>query len=282
MKTLFGDILCEALMSLCESQVNSDMVNRAMDERRRVIITYHSKGEDNNTGPRLIEIYAYGVTTAGNPVIRAFQPYGDTTTSIPNWKYFLLNRISSWKETGQTYEKLPEDQYPGVGKFNPNGDKTMAYVYNIVDMDGDGTTVSFNNDTPNGPKTKNNSQVYKTDTEKGIERLRKQLDKPIKLDDLLPGNKNLQPDMGKAMTTVSQKGPKVKSEPSVQNNTKTNTQQQSQTKPEQTKPMSYTDFVNKLRNGEDLFKTDSERQMDNLRKQLDNPTKIDLSQVPNR
>lgn len=284
---LFSDILLETITLLHESKVTNDMVNQAMDERRRVIISYHSNGEDNNTGPRLIEIYAYGVTTAGNPVIRAFQPFGDTTTKIPNWKYFLLSRISSWKETGQVYDTLPEDRYPGVGNFNPNDDKTMAYVYKIVSFDGNHAKVA--NDTiPTGPKTQadmsNNNPVYKTDTEKGIEKLRKQLDKPITLDDLI-GKKNVEPqvDKGETTPTPTTHGPKTKDEiskPEV--NTSQDTSQPNNDNNQQSNTMSYPEFTKRLRDGEDLFKTDTERKIDNLRKQLDNPRKIDLSNIPKR
>lgn len=265
--SLFSDILCEELTLLSESMVSTDMVTKAMDNRQRVIITYHTNGEDNNTGPRLIEIYAYGVTKAGNPVIRAFQPYGDTTTSIPNWKFFLLSRISSWKETGQTYEKLPEEQYPGVGDFNPNGDKTMAVVYKIVSMNGNTTTEIPNNTMPTGPKTSaemsKGGEVFKTDTEKRMQSLQNQLNKPIMLKDLL-GDKETPQTIDKGKTTPT---PQTQDTPE---------------QPSQPVTMSASDVAKKLQKGEDLFKTDTERGMDRLRQQLANPRKIDLSQIPKR
>lgn len=274
--SLFGDILCRTLTLLCESEVTSDMVSQVMDERRRVIISYHSNGEDNNTGPRLIEIYAYGVTTAGNPVIRAFQPYGDTTSKIPEWKYFLLSRISSWKETGEVYDTPPEKRYPGVGSFNPNDDKTMAYVYKIVTFSDEQPSM-VNNTMPTGPKTKadmpNNNSVYKTDTERSLDKLRKQVERPVMLHDLLPDKSTNTTDKGKEPPTPTTHGPKLKQEP--ENNTDSDNKDDIQAIP-------YPEFMRRLRDNEDLYKTDTERKMDNLRKRLDNPEKIDLSRIPNR
>ena len=72
-------------------------------------------------GKRVIEVYAYGLTKSGNPVIRAYQPYGDTASTVPEWKFFRLDRIKSWSPT---YKKIitPPD------KFNPNGDRSMSVV----------------------------------------------------------------------------------------------------------------------------------------------------------
>ena len=68
---ILRDILNEMLITEAAS-VND--VNSAIDNHERVIINYHTNGEDANTGARVIEVYAYGLTKAGNPVIRAFQP----------------------------------------------------------------------------------------------------------------------------------------------------------------------------------------------------------------
>lgn len=278
----YQELLWEALVSLCESVVSVDKINQAMDERRRIIITYHSKGEDNNTGPRLIEIYAYGLTKAGNPVIRAFQPYGDTTSSIPSWKFFRLDRISSWKDTGQTFNKPASDYYPGIGEFNPNGDDTMQTVYKIVSFGNQPAAPSQQSvAAPKGPRTKGEDQpVYKTDTEKRMQSLRQQMQHPIKVSDLLPSKDN---------KPTLQHGPKTKTEPDKQQQptqptvpTQPTDNNQSAPTPSQESPMTFAEFNRRLRNGEDLFKTDTEKGMENLRKQLENPQKIDLSQIPKR
>ena len=39
---------------------------------------------------------------------------------------------------------------------------------------------------------------------------------------------------------------------------------------------------NQTNSNNDLYKTDTEKRMDRLRQQLDNPLKIDLSKIPRR
>ena len=168
---------------LLTESVSVDEVNDALDNHKRVIINYRSKGEDKNTGARVIEVYAYGLTKAGNPCIRAFQPYGDTTSRVPSWKFFRLDRIIEWKPTEQTFDRPADFYYKNLGDFNPNGDETMSVVYKVAKFGNDQIPqVSVNDD----PKTK--EDVYKTDSETRMERLRQQLNNPIKLSDIKLGD----------------------------------------------------------------------------------------------
>lgn len=163
--------------------VGVDEVNDALDNHKRVIINYRSKGEDKNTGARVIEVYAYGLTKAGNPCIRAFQPYGDTTSRVPSWKFFRLDRIIEWKPTEQTFDRPADFYYKNLGNFNPNGDETMSVVYKVAKFGNDQIPqVSVNDD----PKTK--EDVYKTDSETRMERLKQQVNNPIKLSDIKIGD----------------------------------------------------------------------------------------------
>ena len=151
--SLFGEIL----QSLNES-VDVNAVNDAINKRYEVVMTYHSKGEDKNTGQRLIQPVAYGTTKAGYPVIRAYQPYGDTTTKTPSWKFFRLDRIGEWRPlTMHTFNQPPGASKEALlGSFNPNGDETMSQVYNIANFGGGKQIKSV---TPekniSGPVTKN-------------------------------------------------------------------------------------------------------------------------------
>ena len=164
---------------LITESVSIEDVNSAIDNHERIIVNYHTNGEDKNTGARVIEVYAYGVTKAGNPCIRVFQTYGDTTTKVPNWKFMRLDRITAWKPTGQIFDRSADFYYKGLGEFNPNGDDTMSAVYKIID---------FNNNssqhTQNGPLTKQSEEPNQTDTERRMQRLRQQLNNPIKLSDI--------------------------------------------------------------------------------------------------
>jgi len=175
---LLEDILNDILLN---ESVSVNDVESAIDNHNRIIINYHSKGENNNTGARVIEVYAYGLTKAGNPVIRCFQPYGDTTTRVPSWKFFRLDRISAWKPTEQTFSRPADFYYSGLGEFNPNGDETMSVVYKIAQF-GDTATPPTSDSENSRPKT--NDDVFRTETEKRMERFRQQLAHPIKLDDI--------------------------------------------------------------------------------------------------
>ena len=168
---------------LLTESVGVDEVNDALDNHKRVIINYRTKGEDKNTGARVIEVYAYGLTKAGNPCIRAFQPYGDTTSRVPSWKFFRLDRIIEWKPTEQTFDRPADFYYKNLGNFNPNGDETMSVVYKVAKFGNDQIPqVSVNDE----PKTK--EDVYKTDSETRMERLKQQVNNPIKLSDIKIGD----------------------------------------------------------------------------------------------
>ena len=168
---------------LLTESLGVDESNDALDQPKRVIINYRSKGEDKNTGARVIEVYAYGLTKAGNPCIRAFQPYGDTTSRVPSWKFFRLDRIIEWKPTEQTFDRPADFYYKNLGNFNPNGDETMSVVYKVAKFGNDQIPqVSVNDE----PKTK--EDVYKTDSETRMERLKQQVNNPIKLSDIKIGD----------------------------------------------------------------------------------------------
>lgn len=146
---VFGGLLEEMLLRESASVEN---VVKAMDNHSKVIINYHSDGKDDNTGTRVIEPITYGLTKAGNPVIRAYQPYGDTTTKTPGWKMFRLDRISYWEETKEKFYNVPN--IPGQDA-NLDGDETMATVIKTFRSTmGNSATNAINV----GPKTK--EKVY--------------------------------------------------------------------------------------------------------------------------
>ena len=299
MKTL-KTILNEML--IVESASVED-VDSAIDKHERIIVNYHTKGEDKHTGARVIEVYAYGLTKAGNPCIRVFQPYGDSTTTVPNWKFMRLDRISAWKPTGQIFTRPADFYYKNLGNFNPNGDDTMSVVYKIAKFGNNEQLPQ----SDNGPKLKHD--VYKTDTEHRMERLRNQLNNPIKLSDIKTANgfKNIE-------EPHNDNGPKLKKQQSddvyktdtergmerlrqqLDNPTyisdlrdkKTNDLEQLRNKLGDTsKPIPFKELQDRLsddseKKEDDVYKTDTEKNMEKLRQQLNNPKYIDLSQLPKR
>lgn len=141
----FFGLLTEKILNENASVEN---VTRAMDNHSKVIINYHTDGKDNNTGTRIIEPVAYGLTSAGNPVIRAYQPYGDTTSKTPSWKLFRLDRITYWEETNEKFDSVPK--FEG-NELNMDGDNSMTTVIKTYRS-------TLQNDATNGknigPKTK--------------------------------------------------------------------------------------------------------------------------------
>lgn len=140
-------------------------VNDAIDNLKQVEIRYNSGGEPVATGRRIIYPVAYGVTKLGNPVIRAFEPYGDTKTKTPAWKFFRLDRIKQWRPLSKTFNGVK------LEGFNENGDETMSIVYNIANISGRPKKINFPK-IGNEPITK--SDVSPKEREKEIDTVLKQ------------------------------------------------------------------------------------------------------------
>lgn len=125
-KNMFNSLKESYVRLLLEGVANSD-VKKAIEERK-VVYFYYDGGKSGVSGDRECEIYAFGVTRAGNQCIRAYQISGASKTGAPSWKLFLLDKMNNFKITENTFDS-PRDG------FNPNGDKGMATVYRIVKFD---------------------------------------------------------------------------------------------------------------------------------------------------
>jgi len=287
---MLKELLAEILL---EESVSAKDVSNVIDSHNRVIINYHSDGKDEADGARVIEVYAYGLTKAGNPVIRAFQPYGDTTTKVPSWKFFRLDRISGWEVTDQKFSVPASDVYSGLGEFNKNGDKTMSVVYKVARFDDD--------------------ETYKTDTEKRMDRLRQQLDSPINIRDLQkpspvkPKEPELKTDQGVYKTPTERGMESLKAQ--LANPRKIDLSKFSKPKTSDDSEKEMQDLRNRLGDTSDrinigdlnkrlsqapkepelkddtkdgVYRTDTERGLDRLRDNIANATKIDLSKIPTK
>jgi len=133
--TLFEEICNETLM-LTES-VSNTKINKAINGMHPVTISYDDgKTDGKGKNWRLIYPVAYGLTSAGNPVIRAYQEKGDSRRGLttppndreyPKWKYFRVDRIKSWyMDKTQTFDG------ENLEAFNEGGDDSMSVVYNIA------------------------------------------------------------------------------------------------------------------------------------------------------
>ena len=134
------------LRQVLNEAATPQQVTDAIKKRYEVKIKY--QGDENNKGggQRLIQPVAYGTMKgSGNPVIRAFQPFGDTKTKVPHWKMFRLDKIEDWKPLRNRHFDDPtnsqwmKDKYNitgAEGAYNPNGDKSMDQVFISADFEG--------------------------------------------------------------------------------------------------------------------------------------------------
>ena len=119
---------------LTTESVTSSDVSSALRNREAILITYDDETSKAQRGIRYIEPYVLGLTKAGNPCIRAYQYWGSTRRGVPKWKMFRLDRIMSWKPTGETFELEPQARGWAAEAYNNNGDNSMSQVYMTVDL----------------------------------------------------------------------------------------------------------------------------------------------------
>jgi hypothetical protein len=107
---------------------NRNSIMKIMDGKRLASV-YYDDGEDpGGKNKRWIEIYCYGVSKAGNDIVRVYQIGGDTKTIQPGWKTFRIDRMNNLEMLGGKF-------YEPRSLFNPNGDKDMIQIYNILKFD---------------------------------------------------------------------------------------------------------------------------------------------------
>ena len=121
--SLLREILAESF--LIREDASVDAINNAVNNMHPARIVYNGPSEGGN-GEREIYPVAYGLSTAGNPVVRAFQPQGSTSSDVPSWKFFRIDRISSWEnDNSRTFN--PEE----LNGFNDKGDEQIETLYAI-------------------------------------------------------------------------------------------------------------------------------------------------------
>ena len=172
--------LKEITRGLLYEGVSNEEIRNAIEGHKYVVINYEGTDGTHN-GKRMIQPVAFGCTTAGHPVIRAYENFGDTKTAVPRWKYLRVDRISSWKETDKTFNTPAE-------LFNPDDDKTMSVVYLIAKFGNEDDKLGSTPTSSPKKKSDEKPQIYKTETERKLEKLRKQLENPLMLSDFKTQN----------------------------------------------------------------------------------------------
>lgn len=121
-----------------------DSVIKAI-KNRDVVVIYYDGDEPGGRGLRTIEPVCLGRSKADNEVLRAWDLEGASHTGykgeqpIPGWRIFRLDKITSFKPTGEKFNT------PRPG-YNPNGDKTFSSVVINAKFDDSPQTPDVNID----------------------------------------------------------------------------------------------------------------------------------------
>lgn len=88
---------------------------QAIEDKKIVTFSYDG-------GSRTIEPHCYGISKAGNELLRAYQTggYSKSGKSV-DWKLFSVNKISNLEVSTDTFDGTRP-------QYNPN-DKAMAQIY---------------------------------------------------------------------------------------------------------------------------------------------------------
>ena len=128
--------LSDIIKGLLNEGVSDDKVFDAIVNKYYVRIKYDDGIRDNGTnskGSRVIQPVAIGTTKKGYHVVRAFQPNGNSRRGAPKWKFFRLDRITSWRPMrNMRFNAPPDDSF---GEYNRTGDRTMGTFYGNAKFD---------------------------------------------------------------------------------------------------------------------------------------------------
>ena len=96
------------------SEGGGDVLAKAI--RGRKVVTFHYDGRG-----RTVEPHCYGISTAGNFVLRGYQTRGLEPGEPTGWRLFKVNKIANIRDTGKVFRETR----PG---YNPN-DRGMSRVH---------------------------------------------------------------------------------------------------------------------------------------------------------
>lgn len=119
---------------------DANNVSAAITGMHPAFITYDDEQGGGGKNRRYIYPVAYGVSRAGNPVVRAFQPQGSTKRGVPHWKLFRLDRVKSWR----TLSNKTFDPDTLIG-YNKDGDDHMETLYAILPI-GNAANIRIKNE----------------------------------------------------------------------------------------------------------------------------------------
>lgn len=98
-------------------------------EKHRTCRIYYEGDDTIAKGWRWIEPYVYGVSKAGNDIIRAYQIQGVSDTDEAGWKTFRADKITTWIRTPKMFYQPISDRDSSAPKYRENGDDAMTIIY---------------------------------------------------------------------------------------------------------------------------------------------------------
>lgn len=119
--------LTSVFKQLITEVASLDAIQDAIKNKQKVII-YYDGDEPGGKGLRSIEPVCLGRSLRNNLVLRAWDEEGAShrgylgTRPMPGWRMFKVEKILSFKPTGENYTTARPN-------YNPNGDKSMTTVY---------------------------------------------------------------------------------------------------------------------------------------------------------
>jgi predicted DNA-binding transcriptional regulator YafY len=125
--------LYNTFKSLILEVASIDTITDAIKNKHKIVMNYDGD-EPGGSGLREIEPVCFGYSKADNPILRAWDYEGSSHTGykgeqpLPGWRIFRLDKILSFKPTGEKFNEAR----PG---YNPNGDKSMTRVIINVKFD---------------------------------------------------------------------------------------------------------------------------------------------------
>lgn len=132
-ESMMKELLTEAVQS---RRVVTSIKNRAVNK------IYFDGDETMRPGYRAIEIYAYGKSTAGNDVIRAWQRSGTSDTprgdgvdklkEMPGWRLFSCSGIQQFDNTGLTFVATETEIRNNRPGYNPHDEQMQTVYYALI------------------------------------------------------------------------------------------------------------------------------------------------------
>lgn len=122
--------LSEVFRGLLLEIASVDSVRKSIQDKQKIIM-YYDGDEPGGKGLRLIEPVALGRSKKNNLVLRAWDEEGAShrgflgTRPMPGWRLFKLDKIVSYKPTGENFDS-PRPNY------NTTGDKDMTSIIIIA------------------------------------------------------------------------------------------------------------------------------------------------------